>query len=179
MTLVLRLGARYAGWVVAGVAGTTILLTLIGLALGQRPFTVLTGSMEPAIHAGDVVVVERINPLDARVGTIVTFRDPEGSGRLITHRVRSLRSRGNVVEFHTKGDANNVIERWTVPRDGEIGRVRVRVPAVGHALVLLGGRSARLLLLVLPLLLLAGLEVARIWRPRRSAPVPVPADEPA
>ena len=44
---------------------------------GSRRFAVLSGSMEPTIATGDVVVVDKIAPLEARVGDVVTFRSPE------------------------------------------------------------------------------------------------------
>ena len=36
----------------------------------------MSGSMQPAIHTGDVVVDESIAPAEARVGDVVTFKDP-------------------------------------------------------------------------------------------------------
>jgi signal peptidase I len=160
--------SRTLGWAAAGLAVGIVLAVAAPLAVGQRPYTVLTGSMEPAIGAGDVVVVKRIAPRDARVGDVVTFSDPNQPGRLITHRVRSSRRRGSHVDFVTKGDANNAPERWRVASDGEISRVAYRVPEVGR-LARFAHTPPGLLLLVLgPLLLLAAQEIARIWRPRRE-----------
>ncbi len=63
---------------------------VVGLSTfaGFRSFTVLSGSMEPAISTGDVVVNERVGPLETRPGDVLTFRDPTRQGRLITHRLR-------------------------------------------------------------------------------------------
>jgi len=165
MALALGLGVRYVGWTPRALVACIVLFTVASLLAGYRPFTVLTGSMEPTISPGDVVVVKKISPLDASVGGIVTFSDPEGTGQLITHRVRSIRARGSKVDFQTEGDANNVAERWTVARDGQIGKVTGRIPLIGNALVYLTGGTARLLLVVLPLMLLALIEIWRIWRP--------------
>jgi signal peptidase len=137
-------------------------------ALGQRPYTVLSGSMEPAIGTGDIVVVERLAPAEARVGDVVTFSDPKSSGRLITHRVRSSRPRGGQFDFVTKGDANNTVERWRIPADGVISRVRYRVPEVGRLALLTRSPTGLVLLVLLPLLLLAVHELARIWRPQKE-----------
>ncbi|CAB4339626.1 unannotated protein [freshwater metagenome] len=171
--------ARFVGWLLLGALGTIIVMAIVGLFIGQRPFTVLTGSMSPTIAAGDVVVVKKISPLDAQVGNIVSFTDPGGTGEMITHRVRSIRSRGATVDFQTRGDANNVSERWTVARSGAVGLVTERIPAVGNAFVYLSGRPARLLLIVIPLLLLASLEIWHVWKPRDSAGADRPIDEAA
>src|SRR5205823_12595783 len=94
----------------------------------------MSGSMEPVIHTGDIVVSKPVSPLDARPGDVVTFRDPDNSRRLITHRLRSLEVRGGTVYAVTKGDANNTVERWTVPIGARIGRVVLRLPRVGYGL---------------------------------------------
>ena len=71
-------------------------LAIVGpLAFGDRPYTALTDSMEPTISAGDVVIDERISPLQAQVGDVVTFRDPEDQSRQLTHRVKSIRRQGS------------------------------------------------------------------------------------
>jgi signal peptidase I len=159
---------RFALWAVAGAAGVLTLAIAVAVALGDRPLTDMSGSMEPAIHTGDVVVTQPIAPLEARPGDVVTFRDPDGSKRLITHRLRSMRVTGGTVQAVTKGDANNTVEHWTVPAGARIGRVVLRVPRVGHALALVRGPLGKLLLVVVPALLLGVLELVRIWRPRRE-----------
>lgn len=160
----LRFTAALAAWAAAALAGGLVLAAGAPAALGQRPMTVMSGSMQPAIHTGDVVVAEPIHPLEARIGDVVTFRAPDGSGRLITHRVRAMRARDGRVEFTTRGDANNAGERWSVAVAGEIGRVSLRVPKLGYAVAWIGTRDGRLLALIVPALLLGGLELRRIWR---------------
>jgi signal peptidase len=123
--------------------------------------------MEPAIATGDVVVNRPIAPLDARVGDVITFRDPGDASRFITHRVRHIRARDGRVAFVTKGDANNSTERWAVPVDGEIGRVDYRVPRLGYALFWTRGRYAKLGLITIPALLLGAMTLGRIWGLRR------------
>ena len=165
----LRIAAQGLGWVAAGLALGLVIAIAGPLALGERPYTVLSGSMEPSIGTGDVVIVKRISPLEARAGDVVTFADPEGTGRLITHRVRSSQVRAGDVSFVTKGDANNAVERWRVPAEGVISRVQYRVPEVGRLAVLTRTRTGLLLLVLVPTLLLGVHELARIWRPAKRA----------
>lgn len=156
------------GWATLAAAVGLALLLALPLAFGARPHTVLTGSMEPAIAAGDVVVVESIAPGAAQAGDVVTFRDPEDQSRLITHRVRSVRRAGSQLWFVTQGDANNTTERWRVEVGGEVGRVVYVVPWVGHVAVLARTPLGLLLFLLVPLSLVAVEELVRIWRPRPS-----------
>ena len=151
-----------------------LLVAIAGpIAIGWRPFTVMSGSMEPAIDTGAVVVTEPIAPLEARVGDVVTFADPHQPGRLISHRVRLIRARGDKASFVTKGDANNVQERWSVRTDGRIGRVVYHVPRVGYLAVAAARPSGRLALVAIPALLLAVFELVKIWRPARREPTGV------
>ena len=165
----LRLTLRGLGYMALGLVLGIVAAIALPFAIGQRPYTVLSGSMEPAIGTGDIVVVQRIPPSEARVGDVVTFSDPGSSGRLITHRVRSSRRRGRQLDFVTKGDANNTVERWRVPARGVISRVRYRVPEVGRLALLTRTRGGLVVFVLVPLLLLAVHEVVRIWRPQKEA----------
>ena len=145
--------------------GAGIALALVApLAFDARPLAVLSGSMEPVLGTGDISVVKTIAPLDARPGDIVTFRDPSNDERLITHRVRAMRAEGDGVFFVTRGDANNVSERWRVPANGEIGRVAYRIPELGWALMYARRQGLFIVLLGAALALLLVLELASIWR---------------
>ena len=163
-----------AVWAVVAAAVALILAVALPLAFGARPHTVLTGSMEPSIAAGDVVINARISPLDARIGDVVTFRDPEDQSRLITHRVQRIRRSGSHLWFITQGDANNTTERWRIAADGELGRVAYAIPWIGHVAVLAHTPWGLALLLVVPLLLLAGDELRRIWSPREGRTIGEP-----
>ncbi|MBS1879770.1 MAG: signal peptidase I [Actinobacteria bacterium] len=162
--------AGLAGWAVVA-AGVALALAIAGpIALGDHPLTDLSGSMEPAISPGDVVIDEEIAPGEARVGDVVTFRDPEDQAKQLTHRVVSVRREGAHLWFVTKGDANNTREHWRVAADGQIGRVLYTVPWVGHVAVLARTPLGWALLVGVPLLLVAGEELVRIWRPRPRPP---------
>jgi len=132
--------------------------------VGYGSLTVLSGSMEPTLHVGDVVIEDRVSPLDARIGDVVTFRDPEAPGRLYTHRIVSMTVSNDEVSFVTKGDANTGVERWRLPAGGKLGRVEYRIPLVGYLTNRAGSRLGRLGLIVLPAILFAIVEVRRIWR---------------
>ena len=158
-----RLGL-FALWLGLGVVFASLFAAAGPLALGDRSFTMRSGSMTPAIETGDVVVTEPIAPLSARVGDIVTFRDPEGSGKLFSHRVQSIRPVGADVRFVTRGDANTSTENWNVPADGSVGKVLYTVPKIGYALMWTGTVPARIALIVIPALLLCWTGLGRIWR---------------
>ncbi len=130
-------GSRHALGTLATVACALAALTLTGLLLA-RPLGLQTlvdrsDSMRPAISAGDLLLTRLGPPGAARTGDVVTFADPGRGGRLITHRVTERRAEGDRWAFVTRGDANSGSERWTVARDGRVGRLVLRVPRAGFA----------------------------------------------
>jgi signal peptidase len=165
---VIRALALFCTYMAIGLCAGMLTAAVAPMAFGLRPFTVLSGSMEPALDTGDMVVDRQIAPAEARRGDIVTFKDPRGQGRMITHRLRGVSVAGGTARMTTKGDANDTTETWTVPADGRIGRVAYRLPKLGYALSATHGRNGKLLFIVFPALLFGAMELARIWRPRRE-----------
>lgn len=165
----MSIALRLATWTVFGLLAGLLLTLTVPRLLGKPVLVVLTGSMEPSIATGDVVIESRISPLDARVGDVVTFRDPERAERLITHRVRRVHANGDEVSFTTKGDANNTVETWQVAQQGGIGRVEYRLPKLGYVVAWISKPAGRLLLVVIPALLLGALELKRIWLPKEPS----------
>jgi signal peptidase len=152
-------------WMVLGLGCAGMLAFGAAKLAGYQTFTVLSGSMEPAISTGDLVVDSRISAAQARVGDVITFPEPR-TRRLITHRLVHKRVARGWARMRTQGDANNAPERWSIPADGQIGRVALSVPKGGYVAAFVNERTAQLLLVVIPAVLLGLLELIRIWRPR-------------
>lgn len=163
-----RLAARLTWLAVWGLVSGLVVGLLLCLSVprifGDRSFTEMSGSMRPALQPGDVLVVASIEAREARPGEVVTFPDPARPGRLLTHRLRSIRLERGIAHMITKGDANNETETWSVKAGGKIGRVRSRIPKIGYALIHLGRPGGALVLMALPCLLLMLYELRRIWR---------------
>jgi signal peptidase I len=152
-------------WLVLGIALGLAVATTAPSLFDYRTFNVLTGSMEPGIGVGAVVVDEPIRPDEARPGQVVTFPDPSNHSRLLTHRVQSMSVRDGRAYVVTKGDANDAVERWNVPVSDEIGRVAFVAPKLGYARQWAAGLGGRIVVVVA--VALWGLAALRdIWRPR-------------
>ncbi|WP_109472393.1 signal peptidase I [Ornithinimicrobium cavernae] len=179
-----RLSAVVAWVALVGVAGLLVVMVLVPRLTGWVPLTVLTGSMEPAIPAGSMVVVERIDgeaDLDRiQIGDVITFLPRTDDPHLVTHRVvgEGGRSDGSTV-FTTRGDANGADDREPVGATQIRGRVRYHVPGVGHVSQLLNVEQKRLGVIVVAgvLFLYAGGQVVRAVRRRPSAGSGQPAED--
>ncbi len=93
---------------------------------GTSLFRVVTGSMEPAIPVGSLLVSKKTDIKTIDVNDIVCFHSEEQSirGMIITHRVINTYKtpNGNLV-LQTKGDANLTADIDYVSQDNLIGRV--------------------------------------------------------
>lgn len=78
---------------------------------------VATGSMQPQIAAGDVIVTKAQENYE--VGDIVTYLDAS-RGDYVTHRIVSITDDAS---FITKGDANNTEDLSPVPKSAVVGKV--------------------------------------------------------
>jgi signal peptidase len=89
---------------------------------GWSAAIVETGSMEPAIPAGSLIVIEKSD--DLHIGDVVTYIDH--LGRSITHRVVDLE--GDFVT--TKGDSNSLADP-VFNSKAVVGTVRAHVSGLG------------------------------------------------
>ncbi|MDQ4145119.1 MAG: signal peptidase I [Actinomycetota bacterium] len=140
-----------------------LLATGVFLVTGGKALIVRSGSMEPAIGVGDLVMTKTIRPTDVEVGEVISFSDPTRSGTLVTHRVRKMQDLGGRIAFVTKGDTNGGVERWTIARSGSVGRLIFTIPKLGQAVSWAAEPSTRFGLLVGGALLIAYSVLRRIW----------------
>lgn len=112
---------------VAFMLATAFWVVLPTVLLGWSPTAITSGSMEPAIRVGDVVVGNPDVPSDLGPGSVVTFES--GTGMLITHRVVAVDSDGRVV---TRGDANSDPDRPSITHDEVRSVGRILVPLAGY-----------------------------------------------
>lgn len=120
---------------------------------GYAPLTVLSGSMEPALSAGDLVVIHRAQQYET--GEIITFAQRDGV--LVTHRIVAQEAEG----YRTQGDANNTPDEELVTLRQIKGRVVWTIPYLGKAMLFLRTPGGLLLMLGLGLALL-------FWPERRK-----------
>jgi signal peptidase len=122
-----------------GIAGTALLVTLVGFSVfthlaplsGRELFIIIGGSMEPAIPIGSLVVTAPTDPATVVAGDVLTIRGD--SGVAVTHRVRSVVDTPTGRRFEMKGDANESPDDGLVPADAVVGAADVYVPYAGYA----------------------------------------------
>lgn len=120
---------------------------------GYSVFRVLTGSMEPSLPVGSMVIVKRVEPSEVRVGDVITFfsSDPALHGGINTHRVVDIDDSGMDVLFMTKGDANMVSDEYGALGANLIGVVIYDSELLGSVVRLASNPLIFFPILVIPL----------------------------
>jgi signal peptidase len=104
-------------------------VVIVWTFVGWEPMVVTTGSMQPAINPGDIVLsAPPEDDVRLAAGTVITFEDPVRPGELITHRIDTVNPDGS---YSTRGDANSSADSYEVTTDDLTGVGRLLVPAVG------------------------------------------------
>jgi signal peptidase len=127
----------------------------------DRSYTVLSGSMEPTIAPGDVVIVNSVGTERIEEGEIVTYR-LAGSDVPTTHRVVGVERTDEGVTFRTKGDANEDVDPSRVPADALVGEVMFVIPHVGYVTRFADSRLGFVVMVGVPFALLVLNELVNV-----------------
>lgn len=113
---------------------------------GYAFLEVVSGSMEPTINVGDLVI---INTRDKEVSLddVVTFTDASGS--FVTHRVSESLESGLI----TKGDANNAEDEDIVKAENVVGKYVFRIPYFGVIIHSLQNPLTLMLILIIGIII--------------------------
>jgi len=122
---------------------------------------VLSGSMEPSIHTGDIVVSSKVDIKDLKEGDVITFRY-EGEKNCITHRITKIMNTEFGMFFKTKGDANEDEDARLVKDSEIIGKVVFVIPYLGYLPVFVKTPLGYITLIVIPGLLIIVNELMKI-----------------
>ena len=147
---------------------------------GFSSAVVVTGSMSPAIEAGDFIVCRE--SAGYRPGDIITFRsiDPANYGEVVTHKVQELTSYEGKDAYVTYGTANESADSYPALKEKVIGQYRFRLPKVGALFDYLKSPAGYFVLLFLPFFLLMlsqGIRFFRLFKQYKERQGPRPQGE--
>lgn len=114
-------------------------------------YVILSGSMEPTVSAGDVVIVDASAAIE--VGDVITFDD--GNTVSTTHRVVAIEDG----QYVTQGDANQNPDAQRVAPGDVLGRVVLMIPFIGHVILWVNTPTGYVSLVVAPLVVLVASEL--------------------
>ncbi len=146
-------GARGFFASLIGVMGMILIIAVIAVMLplfapkllGYGTYDVVSGSMEPEIPVGSLVLVKEADPQEVAEGEVIAFSSEKDQSVVITHRVVE-NDKANE-QFITKGDANELKDMNPVPYSNLVGRVEKHYPKLGNIMAGLSTFEGKLFLM--------------------------------
>jgi signal peptidase len=151
-------------------------LFLISQYSSHKPFQffiVSSGSMEPAIHTGSLVVVTP--KLSYQISDIVTFYTGIDKKSTVTHRIVAR----NQNQIKTAGDSNNQPDNNFTPVSLVLGKVVYSVPYLGYLAAFAKTPKGFILLIIVPATIIIYEELKSIFSELKKIKlVPHPTTKP-
>ncbi|TSC85840.1 MAG: signal peptidase, endoplasmic reticulum-type [Parcubacteria group bacterium Gr01-1014_8] len=161
MTIVSKLFYAVFVLLLLGVAGL-FLASLLPIPGNVQIKIVKSGSMEPAILTGSVVVLKPQSTY--AVGDVITFGEGTGAQIPTTHRIVEIQTEGSQVFYKTKGDANEEADGVRIAAQDVEGRVLFSIPYAGYVLDFAKKPLGFTLMIAIPAAIIIVDEVIRIGR---------------
>src|SRR3990167_4515932 len=112
------------------VLGLAIVGVLFELPRGYRVLVVKSGSMEPNIGVGSIIltkpsadIISPIPSTEFKIGDVITYTIGSKKSNLVSHRVTDLEEKQGTFYYKTKGDANKETDKILVSEDTVVGKV--------------------------------------------------------
>lgn len=142
--------------------GILLLITLFPIDGNFQVKIVSSGSMEPAVKVGSIVIIKPVSQY--KVGDIVTFGGKQDGEIPTTHRIVGERISDGRVVYSTKGDANEDNDPSEVKESDVVGKVLFSVPSVGYIINFARKPIGIILIILIPALFIIYDEVMKIVR---------------
>lgn len=104
----------------------------IPIITNTKAYIVLSGSMEPDINIGDIVIVKQANKEEINVGDVISFSK---GNSIITHRVVEILDTEGVAQYKTKGDNNNTEDIGMIKYENINGKLSNTIPKLGYLVI--------------------------------------------
>ena len=139
--------------------------------IGAQAYVVQSDSMAPEFAAGDVIFSEEVNPEELVAGDIITFisRDSASYGQTITHCIRKVTTHNGELAFITYGIATGVDDGTPAAASDVLGRYAFRIAGLGSFFEFLKSVPGYIVCILLPFLVIIGLQIANIVSAVRAA----------
>jgi signal peptidase len=109
-----------------------LIVSVLPITENYKVLVVLSGSMEPAIKTGSLVIIKPVS--DYKVGDIVTFGQFGETKSPITHRIIEVTTSENGTKLYTtKGDVNNGPDQNKISNKDIVGKALIDIPYLGYA----------------------------------------------
>ena len=139
-----------------------LIISVLPITGNYKVMTVLSGSMEPAIKMGSIVVVKPAK--DYKIGDIITFGPYSKRKPPTTHRIYDIEVIEGKTFYITKGDANNAPDPRKVAKNEVLGKVLFSIPYLGYAVETAKKPWGFMAIVIIPAVIIIYEEIKKIIR---------------
>ena len=127
-----RQGLKGVYFILNRIVFFSILVILVGFSIGAfnvSPIVIATNSMYPTIERGDIVIKDRLDVEDAKIGDVIIY---DLNGASIIHRIIQINKTSEGMFFVTKGDNNTSPDALYVQESQIHGKIITTIPKAGY-----------------------------------------------
>lgn len=138
-----------------------LIFSFFPIAGNYKFLTVLSGSMEPKIKTGSVVIVK---PSDNyKIGDIITFGKNTKTETPTTHRIYDIAVERGEQMYITKGDANEDPDIKQIAKKEVIGKALFSIPYFGYAVDMAKKPIGFAVVIIVPAIVIIFDEIRKIY----------------
>lgn len=137
-----------------------IAISTVKLPGNYKFLVVESGSMEPAIKKGAVVIIRPQK--DYKINDIITVAESANPKVSLTHRIVGIEKSDGNTSFITKGDSNNAPDTEKRLKQNVLGSVASSVPYIGYLVAFAKTKEGLIFLIVIPVTMIIYSELINI-----------------
>lgn len=114
--------------------------------LGYKMYVIISGSMQPELDIGDIVVVKKIDTNALKKDDVISFRKGQ---TVITHRIVDVKNTEEELQFLTRGDNNNTNDKDLVSEKEVEGIVVNKIQKLGKIVLKLRDKTLIIIIILI------------------------------
>lgn len=131
-------------------------------------YTIVSGSMEPAIKVDDIIFNVRVDDFSAlKVGDVITYKSDSSliKDMRITHRIIDIKEKTDGTrEFITKGDYNPGADPAPIQERDILGKTIFKIPFIGKIQLFLTTKMGWLFIVLIPALGVIIFDILKLFK---------------
>jgi len=137
-----------------------LIVSVFPIPGNYKVMVVQSGSMEPTIKQGSVVVIKPTG--NYKIGDIITFGPYNKTKPPTTHRIYDIKVIDGKPIYITKGDANNAPDQQEVTQKDILGKAIFKIPFIGYAVAFAKKPWGFAIIIIIPAILIITDEIRKI-----------------
>jgi signal peptidase len=138
-----------------------LIVSVFPITGNYKLMIVQSGSMEPAVKMGGLVVVKPVD--DYKIGDVITFGPYTREKAPTTHRIHDIKVTGGEPSYITKGDANEEPDNREIAKRDILGKVLFSIPYLGYAVDFAKKPLGFALIIIVPAAIIIFDEIRKIF----------------